>query len=127
VARGDVDEVPRTDGGFDRFQERVLADALEPAEDERVVDLFVGPLHAMSEPRDDVIRVVGIDIGDVFEPACRLTRLSRPDPWRTIQVEAGGAGLRDPAAVGDKLIPDQHRMTRDPGHLFDGAVLVQPR
>ena len=39
-------EIPRPDGALDGLQERILADALVAAEDERVIDLLVRALQA---------------------------------------------------------------------------------
>ena len=67
-------EIPRPDGVLDRLEHRVLADALRAAQHQRVVDLLARALHAVRQPADDVLGVVGIDLADVVEPRLGLAR-----------------------------------------------------
>ena len=75
MLRRHLGEIPRPDRVLDRFEHRVLADALIAAEHERVVDLLLRALHSMREPFHDVIGVVlAENLVDVIEPSVRLRR-----------------------------------------------------
>ena len=99
LLRRHLGEIPWPDRVLDRLQQRVLADALQAAEHERVVDLLVGPLHAVRQPMDDVIGVVGIDLVDVVEPRAGLGGVAGSMRRRPIEVEAASRRALDPAAL----------------------------
>ncbi len=49
LLRRRLDKIPRPDGALDRFEQRVLADPLEAAKDQAVIDLLVRALHPVGE------------------------------------------------------------------------------
>jgi hypothetical protein len=75
LSRRHLAEVPRTDRVHQGLDDRALADALPAAEAERVVDLLARPLHAVGEPRDDVVGIVGVDLVDVTAPRLDVVRV----------------------------------------------------
>jgi hypothetical protein len=88
-----------------------------------VVDLLRRPLHPVREPVDDVLGVVGIDLGHVIEPRVSLGGIAGLEQRRPVVIERGHAVAFDPAAGGDEeLVRDEHRFARRPRHLFDRAV-----
>jgi len=96
---GNLVEVPRSDGVFDRLQQSVLPDALHPAKHQRVIDLDLWILHALRQPGDNVIGVAGVDLAHVIHPHPRLIGVTERDTRRAIDVEARGLRLVDPATV----------------------------
>ena len=65
-------EVPCSNGVLHRFKQRILADALLPAENKCVIDLLLWPLNPVREEVDDVVGFIGIDETDVINPSLRL-------------------------------------------------------
>src|SRR5262249_40296422 len=95
----DLVEIPWADSVFDRLEQRVLADALVAAEDERVVDLLLRALHAMREPCNDVFGIMGVNLIHVFRPWIGFADVSLLEHRRAIKVEATHAFALDPAAA----------------------------
>ena len=76
LLRRHLDKVPRADGALDRFEQRVLADALKAAEHQAVVDLLLRPLHPVGEEGNDVVGLVRVDSADMLDPRPGLRRVA---------------------------------------------------
>ncbi len=126
VLRRHFAEIPRADRVLDRFEHRVLADALRAAEHERVVDLLLRPLHAVGQPQDHVLGLLAVDLADVLQPRPGLAGIAWLDLRRPVEVETAHAAALDPAARRDEAVADDHRQARCPRHLLDRLVLIQP-
>src|SRR5689334_11300735 len=61
-------EIPRPDGMFDGLEQGVFADPLRAAEDEGVIYLVLWPLHAVSEPIQDMVGLGWEHVCDVLDP-----------------------------------------------------------
>src|SRR5262249_35593999 len=72
-----------------------------------------------------VVSLVGIIFLDQIKP-WRDIASYRLNGWWFVQIEDGATGPMDPAAVGNELVRDQHRLARRPRHLFDGPIDVEP-
>jgi hypothetical protein len=97
----DVAEVPRPDRALGRFKERILA--FRASEDDRMVDLFVRLLDAMSEAIEKVVGFVGIDPPGVVDPWGGLLRVAddRHRLRRKVEVECTRAFVRQELADGE--------------------------
>ncbi len=119
-------KIPRADCGLDRLQDGVFADAHLAAKHQRVIDLVLWTLYAVSAPQDDVVGVFGIGLANMVKPRAGLRCVAALNSRRTIQVEASHPSLFEPPAMRDKPISDEQGLTGRPGHLFHGPVLVKP-
>ena len=70
---------------LDGFEDGVLPDALGAAEDEGVVDLLTGSLHALCEPPQDMVTVGRVDASDVGDPPLRLRGVAGNDARRAVR------------------------------------------
>src|SRR5262249_55220037 len=111
----------------DRVKERVLPDSLTAAQEQRVIDLLLWMLHTMREPPHDMFSVVRVESGDVIEPDSSLASVAEFNVRRPIKVEGRAAMSTHPSAIRDQPILDQHRLAGRPRHLFNRAILIEPR
>src|SRR5262249_59734013 len=102
-------------------------DALGAAQDERVVDLVSGALHAVRQPIKHMLGVVMKHTAHVVEPWSGLSRVAGDDRRRPIEIEALHAAVLDPAALGDQPALDDHWQAGCPCHLLDWPIAVEPR
>jgi hypothetical protein len=98
--RRDFMEIPRADGALQRFEDRILADALLAAESQYVVDLLARPLHAMGLPALDVTCFIGPQSVQMVAPEPDLATCRGYDLGRLVEVEDASAGLGEKAALG---------------------------
>ena len=70
---------------------------------------------------------VGVHAADVVQPVAGLLRVAELEEGRAVQIEHRAAGSVDPTTLGDEPVSDRRGHARHPGHLFDGAMLVEPR
>jgi hypothetical protein len=61
-------EIPGPDCVLHRFKERVLANALRPAQYKGVIDLDLGMLNPLGKPSDDVVAILTEHALDVINP-----------------------------------------------------------
>src|SRR5690606_1778770 len=95
-------------------------------QDDAVVHLLTGPLHAMGKPRNQMVGVLGIDLVDMIEPRSDVARVASDRGRRTVEVERAGAGMSDPAGDVEQAILDQLGLGRVPNHLFYGPLRIEP-
>src|SRR5215469_12577639 len=119
-------EVPGANGVFDRLQNCVLVDALGTPKHQRVIYLFAGPLHSMSEPLSNVLGVRAVYPLYVLEPRARSIWVALGHLWWLVHIESRASGAVDQSATGYKAIAHDHRLARRPRHRVNCAVLVEP-
>src|SRR5512144_2975322 len=108
------------------FEKSILADSLQPPQDQRMVDLLMGLLYAMGEPCNDVLCVLIIDLADVFKPESSLGGIALNHFRRSVKVEACATTPLNPAALRNELITYQHRLSGRPSHLLNRLIAVDP-
>src|ERR1700730_10080029 len=64
----DFQKIPGADCALYRLKQRVLADALVAAQNQRVIDFLFRVLHSMCEPFDDMLCVARKNSIDMIEP-----------------------------------------------------------
>ena len=77
MCRRDFMKIPRSDGVLDRLQQRVFADPLVSAQQQRVIDLVAGMLPVLRQPAKNVVGVVRVDFVHVVEPGCCFALVDR--------------------------------------------------
>ena len=119
-------EIPWPDCIFHRFEERVLTNALRPAQYKSVIDLDLGMLNPLSKPSDDVTAILTEHAFDVINPCGGKCGIAASDVRGTVQIQTSDSVPLYPAAVRDKPVVDFDRLTRQPRYLLDGLIFVEP-
>src|SRR5262245_60293385 len=91
-----------------------------------MIYLLLWPLHPVRHPRDEMIRVVGVDRLNEIKPSCDLAGITRFDARRPVAVESIVAGSWDQTAFGGQYVLQYIRFTGSPGQFVHVAFAIQP-